>query len=170
MFDLSYSKELVFTGNIIQDSDNSIDPDESERRFNRYIELLDSIEGKEGVEVAKLVIRSMRAKDDYGAYQTSQRALFRFPPEVSAQAIVDELPDLIDKNTEWAGEILCGLANEIENDETPYISAFSVAISRANQSVIEKIMEYIKNEEIDGWLSHRVGVLNITSSIQAPAS
>jgi hypothetical protein len=48
-----FIEELMFTGRIVQDSDKSVDWPEREDRFNRYIELLESIQGDEGLETAR---------------------------------------------------------------------------------------------------------------------
>lgn len=159
MFNIQHAEEFLHTGNIVQDSDTSIDWPERERRFNRYIELLDSIEGTEGIQTAQLIIRSMRARDDYGAYQTAQHALFRFPSTVTAAALVLELPDMIRANREWAGEILCGLANEITDIETPYVDSFCAALHRVSGIDRSNIEEFILEQEDGIWLKHRVGVL-----------
>jgi hypothetical protein len=161
MFNIEDSKELLLTGNIVQDYDESISDDESECRFNRYIELLDLIDGSEDIKVTKLIIQSMRAKDDYGAYQTAIRKIFSFPSDICATTLISELPSLIEENKEWAGEILCGLANEIEDIETPYIDAFLIELNNTDQDMQRIIINYIKEEERKGWLTHRISILSL---------
>ena len=151
--------EILFTGNIIQDSDNSIGWPEREDRFNRYIELLNSIDGTEGIAFARAIIKSMQAESDYGAYQTTQRALGKFPSQIYIDAIVLELPNLIRKNSEWAGEILCGLANSVNTKYENDIFLFNAQLSSSDSTSYQTIISYIQEQEIEGWLEHRVGVL-----------
>ena len=66
----------------------------------------------------------MQAKNDYGAYQTTQRALGRFPSAIYLQTVIDELPALIDRQPDWAGELLCGLANSVGTEYESDITDF----------------------------------------------
>lgn len=152
-------EEMLFTGNIVQDSDESVSWPERELRFNRYIELLDSVNGDEGLNIAKAIIKSMQAKQDYGAYQTTQRTLGRFPSEIYIDALISELPCLIKNNSDWAGELLCSLANSAETRYSGDIELFNKALSSAACSKNEEILNYIRAQEREGWLEHRVGVL-----------
>ena len=153
-------EELIATGNIVQDSDNSVPWPEREHRFNRYIELLDSVVGNEGSEVAKALIRSMQAEDDYGAYQTTQAALGRFPSTEYIEALISELPPMIQRNSEWAGELLCGLANSVGTKYESNIFTFIKKLSMSPEESKRMISEYINQEEQAGWLEHRKGVLS----------
>ena len=155
-----FIKELMFTGNIIQDADKSIDFPERENRFNRYIELLDSVEGNEGIEAAMAIVRSIQAESDYGAYQTTQNTLGKFPSEIYIQALITELPALIQRKSDWAGELLCGLANSVETEYEEDIKIFNHSLSIASPETNAVISQYIKEQEEDGWLEHRAGVLN----------
>ncbi len=153
-------KELIVTGNIFQDSDESIPWPERENRFNRYIELLDSIEGNEGLSVAKALIQSMQAKDDYGAYQSTQGALGRFPSAEYIEALIAELPELILKQSDWAGDLLCGLAKSVGTEYGSDIRLFINMLSKSPTESKVIISEFIKQQEQDGWLEHRRGVLS----------
>jgi len=159
MIDQDWKKELIETGNIVQDHDTTVSQEEAERRFNRYIEMLDSIQGNEGLECACTVIRSLRAKQDYGAYQTSHRVLGKFPREIYTQAMVLELPALIEENEEWAGELLCGLANSQGTQYEPDIYLFMDQLYQVEEKERNVILGYIDSQESKGWLSHRVGAL-----------
>jgi hypothetical protein len=154
-----FTEELMFTGQIVQDSDKSVDWPEREDRFNRYIELLESIKGNEGLDVARTIIKSMQAEQDYGAYQTTQRILGRFPDAIYTKALVIETPFLIKNKSDWAGELLCGLANSVGTENEDSIDLFNNYLKVADPESKTIIVEYIKEEEKDGWLEHRVGVL-----------
>lgn len=158
-----FEKEILFTGNIVQDSDTTIGWPERENRFNRYLELLDSINGTEGIYFARAIIKSMQADSDYGAYQTTQRVLGKFPSQIYIEAIILELPDLIKNNSEWAGEILCGLANSVNTKYEDDIVLFNEKLSNSDSTSCRIILGYIHQQEIDGWLDHRVGVLGVNA-------
>ena len=153
-------KELIATGNIVQDSDESVPWPEREDRFNRYIELLDSLVGNEGIEVVRALIQSMQAEDDYGAYQTTQAALGRFPGAEYIEALISELPPMIQRNSEWAGELLCGLANSVGTKYESNISTFIKMLSMSPEDSRKIINQYIGQQEKAGWLEHRKGVLS----------
>ncbi len=154
-----WKSELLFTGNIVQDSDDTVSDAHRQQRFIRYTDLLEAIDGTEGIEAARAIIQSMQAKDDYGAYQTTQRALGRFPSAIYLQAVICELPALIDRQRDWAGELLCGLANSVGTKWEPDIKGFNDLLGAAPQAVQRVIKGFISREETDGWLDHRVGVL-----------
>ena len=86
-FDL-WRKELLQTGDIVQDGDTSVPQQEKEKRFNRYVEMVKAVSGQEGVEAFITLVESLQAKDDYGAYETTYGALWRFPPGVAARGLV----------------------------------------------------------------------------------
>lgn len=54
--------ELIETGRIVQDDDNSVSPDEAERRFNRYVALVDLAKGIEGQAAATALVRSIQTR------------------------------------------------------------------------------------------------------------
>ncbi|MFI2812830.1 MULTISPECIES: hypothetical protein [Microbulbifer] len=152
-------RELIFTGNIVQDSDESVPWPERENRFNRYIELLDSIDGSEGLPVARALIQSMQSDDDYGAYQTTQAALGKFSSKEYIEALTLELPPMIKRGSEWAGELLCSLANSVGTQHEADIALFIRALNELPGEDKNTISRYIEQQEEGGWLAHRKGVL-----------
>ena len=157
-------KEIIFTGNIVQDSDESTPWAERENRFNRYIQLLDSLDGNEGIEVVKALLKSMQSEDDYGAYQRTQSALGKFPSIEYIEALIYELPPMIQRNSEWAGELLCGLANSENTKYESDIILFINQLAISSQETRQIISNYINQQEQAGWLEHRKGVLSAASA------
>ena len=47
--------ELLFTGNIVRDSDKTVSDTDRQQRFIRYVEMLEAIDGIEGIERRALV-------------------------------------------------------------------------------------------------------------------
>jgi hypothetical protein len=154
-----WREELLATGAIVQDGDSSVPWPERERRFNRYVEMVDAVAGTEGLETACALIQSITARHDYGAYQATQHALGRFPSATFVAALVRELPSLIDRQRDWAGELVCGLANSIGTPFEADISEFKRQLAALASERQEAIRLFLLQEEQDGWLRHRVGVL-----------
>jgi len=155
----AWKSELIFTGNIVDDSYDPATEAEVYAQSMRYIELLDAVDGTEGIDAARAIIQSMQAVEDYGAI----RALWRFPHDIFLQALVDELPSLIDRQRDWAGEILCGLAGAVGTRWECDIYSFNELLMQAPSSSRKVITDFISIEEKGGWLKHGVGVLGGTA-------
>lgn len=136
-----WRKELLFVGNIVQDGDKSVPQPEVEERFNRYVQMVDSVTGNEGVEAFSALVDSLQAKDDYGAYQSTYGALRRFPVTVAAQGLVEALPRLIGRHRECAGDILAQLANGTKGAGFARLSAFRNALAESPVAVQKVIMD-----------------------------
>ena len=151
--------ELLVVGNIVQDADSSVTSEEAERRFNRYIELLEELSGSEGYDYVLAILQSIQADADYGAYQTAERVAYRFGEEQFCRALLHELPRLIGTLPDWAGDFLVSIANA---EDTPYqsiLDCFNRLLSESDDERRSIIRDFISQEEDDGWLAHRVGVL-----------
>ena len=150
--------KLLFVGNIVQDEDDTVPSDEAELRFNTYIEMLESITGTEGEEYALAIFESVQAIEDYGAYQTTGRAAWKFGEEVYCKALIQELPRLIKRLPDWAGEFLVSIANGKDSEYESTIYTFNKLLSISSAEVKKLINDFIQSQEKSGWLEHRVGV------------
>ena len=157
----SWRAELLHVGNIVQDHDPGVSPEEASQRFNRYIEMLDSLKGDEGPEYAAAVFQSIQALHDYGAYQTAERVAWRFGEEMFCSALLAELPRLIESLPDWAGDFLVSIANAQDTPHESIISTFNTQLSASSPQIREAVRAFISQEEDDGWFSHRVGVLGV---------
>lgn len=151
--------ELLELGNIVQDIDETVSVQEAERRFNRYLEMLEGLDGNEGFEYALAVFESVRAEQDYGVYQAAERAAFRFGEDVYCKVLIHELPRLIDNLPDRAGDFLVSIANGQGTVHQGVINRFNKLLAELEPSARNKIRSYIANEEKGGWFSHRIGVL-----------
>jgi hypothetical protein len=88
-----WRSELLRTSHIVQDDDDSVPTGEAERRFNRYVKLVDMVTGREPQEVFQAIVDSIRAPEDYGAYEAVHGALWKFPPEKAITRFVKENVD-----------------------------------------------------------------------------
>jgi hypothetical protein len=152
--------ELVQTGKIVQDGDISVSPDEAEKRFSRYVELVDMVEGDEGPEVVKALVRSIQVRYDYGAYQGTMNAILdRFPMELMVPVLLSELPDLIQRQPEWAGDIINQVTHQDNTAAKVVVRLFNKEVSKLSPQDRQSIMKFIRQEENGGWLEGRQGIL-----------
>jgi hypothetical protein len=159
-FDLeTWKTELLETGRIVQDGDNSVSPEEAERRFNRYIELVEQVNGSEGMEAIAALLQSIQVKDDYGGYQVTYRILSRFPDKQMIEVFVSELPSLIARQPDWAGDFLVGFANGKDTKWDYLLQMFNAEVASSAPAVRQPIVDYVRSQEPAGWLRRRVGVL-----------
>ena len=160
-----WRSELLFVGNIIQDSDSTVGSDEAERRFNRYIEMLDSLDGTEGPEYAQTIFESIQATDDYGAYQSAGHCAWKFGEEIFCKSLIHELPRLINEQPDWAGDFLVSIANGVGTEHQSVIDTFNSLLASLPSETQSVISKYISDEEQSesGWLINRVGVLGVNA-------
>ena len=154
-----WRNELLFVGNIVQDSDESVETDEAEKRFNRYIEMLESLDGTEGFNYALSIFESIQAEDDYGAYQAAGHAAWKFGEKYFCEALIHELPRLIKTLPDWAGDFMVSIAN---GEDTEYESTIKTFNNIVNSLPVKErliITQFITEQEERGWFEHRVGVL-----------
>jgi hypothetical protein len=151
--------ELLELGDIVQDIDETVSVQEAERRFNRYLAMLEGLNGNEGFEYALAVFESIRAEQDYGVYQVAERAAFRFGEVVYCKVLMHELPRLIDTLPALAGDFLVSIANGQGTAQQGVINTFNKLLTELEPSASIKIRSFIAKEENGGWFSHCVGVL-----------
>src|SRR5689334_19860375 len=143
----NWRQELLTVGYIVQDGDDTIPQPEAERRFNRYVEMLDALSGNEGYEYALAVMQSVQAEQDYGAYQTTAHTLWRFGEEAYCRAILHELPRLIRTLPDWAGDFLVSIANGAGKAHERTIHKFNQLLSEVGNEDRALIRQFIAKEE-----------------------
>jgi hypothetical protein len=156
----AWRRELLFTGNLVQDGDSSVPNDEAVRRCYRYVELLEMVEGDEPDEVFFTIVESMVAVHDYEVYETSIGAGWRFPPKRFGSLLYRALEDgWLDRDPDRAGCWLNDLASRGAGSEE--VRSFSAAWAEGTEfaSQLETFVE--DQERIGGWLgsSRKRGVL-----------
>ncbi len=151
----AWEEELLFTGKIIQDGDNSVSRDEAMRRGGRYLDLVDMLTGDEGPEFYQALIASLQARHDYGAYASTYHALELFPDSLYGEPLLGSLLPLISRQPDWAGRLLAVLCREPGR-----IVAFNRALSQAPSTTRETILAFIQAQEENGnFLEYYVGKL-----------
>ncbi|MFW5710028.1 MAG: hypothetical protein ACOCXW_01015 [Bacteroidota bacterium] len=155
-----WKKDILFYGHIIQDDDVTVEPDEAEKRFNKYIQLIDCVEGAEDIEIAQYLIKSIQSQDDYGAYQsTMNKIMFDFSPQVFSTALINELSDLINRQPDWAGDFLSSIADFKGTENENILQTFNNELKSSKVNHKSKIIDFIQKEEKDGWLEDKKNVI-----------
>jgi hypothetical protein len=141
--------ELLRVGRIVQDDDHQTPEEERVRDFHRYLELVDGLDGSEGVDAIAALFESIQVPHDYGAYQAANHAIWRFPADQFAVAFVSQLPRLIESQPEWASEFMWGLAGSAPS-LFDYITAFNEQLARSPENIRSVIADFIRGQA-PGW-------------------
>ncbi|MEU0171670.1 hypothetical protein ABZ214_40545 [Streptomyces iakyrus] len=146
---LDWKVEIVECGDLVQDDDEVTPADEAERRWNRYVELADSVTGDEGPAGVAAIVSSLKAEEDYGAYQAAHAALGRFPHSDLGQGVADAAKELLSIPRDGSGNILLILTQA----GPVAVDAFNEAIQAADPDVRISIRELVEFHESEEWLS-----------------
>lgn len=141
--------EIVECGDLVQDDDEATPPEEAERRWNRYVELADSVTGDEGPAGVAAIVSSLQAEEDYGAYQAAHAALDRFPRAELGQGVADAAKELLSIPQDGSGNVLLILAQA----GPVAVNAFNEAIRSIDPDVRVSIRELVEFHESEEWLS-----------------
>ncbi|MCH0541797.1 hypothetical protein I3F58_19950 [Streptomyces sp. MUM 203J] len=141
--------EIVECGDLVQDDDEVTPPDAAERRWNRYVELADSVTGDEGPAGVAAIVSSLKAEEDYGAYQAAHAALGRFPHSDFGQGVAGAAKELLSIPRDRSGNILLILTQA----GPMAVSAFNEAIQAVDPDVQVSIRELVEFHESEEWLS-----------------
>lgn len=120
---------------------------------------MDLLDGSEGPTALAALVQSIQMRHDFGAYQTTFRVMWRFPEKELMQILVQELPDLIARQPDWAGDLLVSIANGQGGKWDYQIAMFNDTVASASGPVRRAIVDYVRAQEPSGWFEHRVGVL-----------
>ncbi|WP_179382155.1 hypothetical protein [Streptomyces sp. SA15] len=148
--------EIVECGDLVQDDDEVTPPEEAERRWNRYVELADSVTGDEGPDGVAAIVSSLRAEEDYGAYQAAHAALSRFPCSDLGKGVAMAARELVSIPTGGSGNVLLILARA----GSVAVSSFNEAMQMVDADVRREIRELVDFHESEEWLSEE-GVRNV---------
>lgn len=154
----AWKEELLFTGNIIQDEDDTVSPEERARRCTRYGELLDAVDGTEGYEVFQALIDSLQAKQDYGVYQTTYNVLWSFRDPQFAEYLIKSLPSVIRRNL--GAEDLSQVGNILApiDSASQRVEQFNMNLARSPHEEQEIIFATISKLIDLTWLNEDTGL------------
>jgi len=131
----SWCADVINLGDIVQDSDDSVDDEERESRFSHFIELVDGVMGDE---------------PDYGAHDAVLSALLRFEPQRLGRLAAMEMPTVILRVPDFAGDLLGQLAFRADD----VVAAFNRAAASLDETQRTVIRAFVAAEEEDGWLGN----------------
>lgn len=143
-----WCKELIRNSELAQDGEEIDSRDGAENSFNRFVQLVDMVNGKESQAVFQALVDSIRMPEDYGAYEAVHDALWKFPPESFAKYFVSSLPKLIKRMAkhDQVARFLCPLNG---HGRRKYLPAFVAALSSASPTDQKTILNFIKKHSDD---------------------
>ncbi|SDJ72482.1 hypothetical protein SAMN04487820_101492 [Actinopolyspora mzabensis] len=146
---VDWKVELVECGDIVQDEDDTVPQDEAERRWNRYVELVDSVTGDEGPEAVVPIVSSLKVRYDYGAYQAAYGALERFPAADLGKGAALAAEELTRIPYDQSGVVLVTVARS----PTGAVEAFNEAVKFVPGEVRNRLRDVVDFHEANEWLA-----------------
>ncbi|MCP3820571.1 hypothetical protein NLX86_21475 [Streptomyces sp. A3M-1-3] len=148
--------EIVECGDLVQDDDEVTPPEEAARRWNRYVQLADSVTGEEGPDGVAAIVSSLKAEEDYGAHQAAHAALARFPRSDFGKGVALGARGLVSIPKDGSGNVLLILARA----GSVAVNNFNEAIRASEPSVQREVRALVEFHEAEEWLSDE-GVRNV---------
>jgi hypothetical protein len=121
---------------------------------DRYVALVDTIDGSEGLDVLLALLDSMQVEDDHEVYECTTNAVWLFPPDEFSAGVVQALPRLLDCTEDLGGRILCGISNHEK-----YLLWFNRRLAAAPDSARARIMDFVLRNEDEGWFEEEAGCI-----------
>ncbi|WP_125695559.1 hypothetical protein [Amycolatopsis sp. WAC 04169] len=141
--------EIVECGDLVQDDDDVTPQDEAERRWNRYVELADSVIGNEGSAGVAAIVASFRAEEDYGAYQSAHAALRRFPAEDLGKGVAQAASDMLAIPKDNSGNVLMILTRS----DPIAVNSFNEELGVTDSGLRNGMRQLVEFHESEEWLS-----------------
>jgi hypothetical protein len=146
----AWRRELLATADLVQYGDDSVPEEVAVRRFDRYVELADMVDGTEGPLAVKALISSLWAEEDYGAHQAVYSALERFPALDLVRGTVFAAAELMAIPSDNSGQVL-QLVTLLSDQEA--LDEFEAAFGRLEPGTREDLSSLIARHEDDEWLA-----------------
>lgn len=143
--------DLLYFGQIAQDGEEDVSRSAAQEGCDRFAAAVDRVTGNEGIEVLRALVRSMLSPDDYEVYECVWSALERFPAGEMAVVVVEEVPFLIGRRPDRAGELLHWIAAD-EDRGGQHAALFNGEFERADEAIREPVRRFVRAQEKDGWL------------------
>lgn len=132
---------------------------DAESKFDKYISLLEMIDGNEGPEIVRALINSIRASNDSGAYQATIHALSKFFKPGYAISFIDSIAKLTFKRPDLASDLLLLIADFKTEEHRLFVNEFNTQLKFTHSSSTSHVISFIKVEEKKSLLSDFSGVL-----------
>ena len=150
--------DLLFYGQIAQDGEADVVQETARWGCERYVALVEGLNGAEGPEVIRALIRSMLSPHDHGAYQATWGGLDQFRPEQVAPIVAEELPFLVGRRPDLAGELLLWFASERPSREAG-LRRLNADLNILEAPTRAAIASFVREQEEGGWLQGLRGLV-----------
>lgn len=150
--------DLLFYGQIAQDDEADVARETAQWGCERYVGLIEGLKGAEGPEVIRALIRSMLSPHDHGVYQATWGGLDQFPPEHVAPIVAEELPYLIGRRPDLAGELLLWFASDGPEREAG-LRRLNAELNILEAPTRAAIASFVREQEENGWLQDLRGLV-----------
>ena len=145
----TWRRELLAI-DLVPHDDDSVPQEEADRRWARFVELADLVDGSEGTDVASTLVAALRAEEDYGAHQAVYSALERLEPQALTLGVVAAAVDLVTIPWENSGAVL-QLATLVATPDD--LTAFGTALDRLDPRLRSELIALITQHEQGEWLA-----------------
>lgn len=149
--------DLLFFGQIAQDGE-AVTEDAAREGCERFAAAVERVNGTEGVEVLRALVRSMLSPTDYEVYECVWGALERFPAAQVVAVVAEEIPFLIGRRPGRAGELLHWIVADADRGGQ-HTALFNAEVQRMDQAIRDRVRQFVRKQEQDGWLRGEQGAL-----------
>ncbi|THB65670.1 MAG: hypothetical protein D6B27_08135 [Gammaproteobacteria bacterium] len=127
--------------------------------FDKYLFLLEMVEGNEGPEIVRALIDSIQIQSDSGAYLVTVDTLKKFLKPGYARAFIDPLARLTFRRPDLASDLLFNMANYFTEEQRIFVDEFNDELRRSHSGATTQLINFIKSEEKKSFFSDFAGVL-----------
>ena len=149
-----WSAELVFNSSFIPDFGALNLIKQAESRFDRYIELLEMVEGDEPPEILHTMANSIRMEDDCGAYQVTIDTFSKFMTKEYIKAFIEVLAKVDFRRSDIASDLVIKMSHIMINENMSFLQAFENELNCCKSSAAGHSIQVVNLEKRKGTLQH----------------
>lgn len=150
----TWSAELVFNSSFIPDFGSLNLLQQAETRFDRYIELLEMVEGTEPPEVLHTMANSIRMDDDCGAYQITIDTFRKFMTWGYLIAFVEILAKVNFRRPDLASDLVIAMSQTMIGENYSFLQAFEHELESSKSNAAAQSLQIIIREKRNDSLNH----------------
>ncbi len=150
----TWSAELVLNSSFIPDFGSLNLLKQAETRFDRYIELLEMVEGNEPLEVLHTMANSIRMEDDCGAYQVTLNTFSKFMTETYTKVFIDILAKVDFRRSDLASDLIIIMSHISIDEQTSFLHLFEQELKACKSSAAGHVIQLLNKEIRSGTINH----------------
>lgn len=150
----AWSAELVLNSSFIPDFGSLNLLQQAETRFDRYIELLEMVEGNEPPEILHTLANSIRMDDDCGAYQVTIDTFRKFMSWGYLIAFIEVLAKVNFRRPDLASDLVIIMSQTKLGENCTFLQAFERELENSKTSAASNSTQVIIQEKRKGTLSY----------------